>query len=114
MVALKSTMRHLESCHAVRSDLLRSFAKSKGLCLSKEISHQQIVVPSQQIQRLAEADKIARDQFGSLVNELIEGMLPIRARLPPDNRASLIIDRMTLQIHMLAIALHVELLQVCR
>src|SRR5947207_2151161 len=45
-------------------------------------------------------------------NELIECMLTCCARLSPDDRSSLIIHLAPFQVNMLAIALHVELLQV--
>src|SRR5438067_2521141 len=114
MVALKSTMRYLEVWHAVSRDLLGSLPKRKGFRLRKEICHQQVMVSPKRIQRLVEADEIAGYQLGSLVNELIEGMLPVGSWLPPDNRTSLIIDRMPLQIYMFAVALHIKLLQVRR
>src|SRR5258708_26482109 len=64
------------------------------------------------VQGLIEADEVARNQLGSLVNELVEGMLTIGTRLSPDNGAGLVVHFPALQIDMLPIALHIQLLQV--
>src|ERR1700678_2634153 len=63
-------------------------------------------------QRLAKSDQIARDQLRSLMDELVERMLSIRPRLAPDNRSGLIVHALPLEINMLAVALHLELLQI--
>src|SRR6266567_6483596 len=64
------------------------------------------------IQGLAEADEGARDQLGTLVDELIEGMLAIGSRLSPDNGPGLIVHLPALQVDVFSVALHVELLEV--
>ncbi len=64
------------------------------------------------IQGLIEADEIARDQLGPLVDELVERMLAVGPGLSPDDRPGLVVHRHALQIDMFAVALHVELLQV--
>src|SRR6266702_7109639 len=67
---------------------------------------------AERIERLAEADEIAGDQLCALVNELVEGMLPVGAGLAPDDRPRLIVDGSALQVDMLAVAFHIELLQI--
>src|SRR5438105_4297415 len=64
------------------------------------------------VQGLTEPDEVARNQLGALVNELVECMLPVGSRLPPDNRPRLVVHHPTLQVYMLPIALHIELLEV--
>src|SRR5580704_9271519 len=70
------------------------------------------MVPSQRIERLAEADKVAGDQLRTLVDELVIGVLAIGAVRSPDDWARLVIDPATVEIDVLPVALHVELLQV--
>ena len=41
---------------------------------------------------MGKTDEVARDQFGALMDELVERVLTICARLSPDDRAGLIID----------------------
>ena len=66
----------------------------------------------QRVQRLAEADEVTWNQAGALVDQLIERMLPIGARLAPVDRAGFIVHRSAFQRHVLAVALHGQLLQV--
>ena len=46
------------------------------------------------------------------MDQLIERMLTIGARLAPDNRAGLIVHGPAFEIHMFAVALHLQLLQI--
>ena len=46
----------------------------------------------QRIQRLAEADDVARNHSRSLVDQLVERVLTVRAGLAPINRSGLIVD----------------------
>src|SRR5258708_34713468 len=87
-----------------------SLAERPGLGLGEEVRHQEIVMRAQWVQGLAEADEVAQDQLGSLVYELVECVLPVGPRLPPDDRSGLIVHRPALQVYVLAIALHIELL----
>ena len=59
-----------------------------------------------------EADEVAGNQLGSLVNQLVIGVLAVGAGRSPHDRAGLIVDPIAVQIDLLAVALHVELLQV--
>ena len=78
----------------------------------KAVRHQQIVVRFQLVQGSAKANKIAGNQPGSLVNELVEGMLSIGSRLSPDNWPGLIIHLPTFQVNVFSVALHIGLLEV--
>src|SRR5215469_55449 len=68
---------------------------------------------SEWIQRFVECDEIAWDQSGSLVDELIERMLPIRARLAPVDWSRLEPGRGSFERNVLAVAFHGQLLEVC-
>ena len=89
-------MGHLERWDALCCDLLRRLAECQGLGLGKEIGHQEIVVRPKRVQRLIKADKVAWDELGSLVDELIEGMLAVGSGLPPDNGSGLIVHLLAL------------------
>src|SRR5664280_1257752 len=66
------------------------------------------------IKRLIEPDEITWDKPGPLVNQLIERVLPIGSRLAPVNRPGIVIDFLAGERHVLAVALHSQLLQIGR
>ena len=57
-------------------------------------------------------DEIAGDQFRPLMNQLIEGMLPIRPGFAPNHRPSLIVHFTSAPVNELSIALHIPLLKI--
>ncbi len=85
-------------------DFFRRFAKRQGFGLGKDIREQQIVMTSQRRERMSKGNKIARNQPGALMNQLIERMLSVGARFAPVNRAGLIIDVLAIQCDVLAVA----------
>ena len=89
-IAFEGTVRNEPVGRSLRPDLFRSLAKRERLRLCEHIRHQQIVVIAQWVQRLKEADEITRDEFRSLVNELIERVLAVGPRLAPEDRTSLV------------------------
>ena len=65
--------------------------------------------------RPAEADEVARHQPGALVDQLVEGVLAVGARLAPDDRPGRRArPARPCEVDRLAVALHVELLEVGR
>src|SRR5680860_616921 len=64
------------------------------------------------VQGTREADEVAGNQPGPLVNQLIIGVLTVGPGLAPDDWSGLIINNRPLQSHTFAIALHVELLAI--
>ena len=64
--------------------------------------------------RLREPDEVARDQLRALVDQLVERVLAVGARLAPHDRAGLPRDPVAVAVDRLAVALHVELLEVRR
>src|ERR1700690_3256699 len=62
----------------------------------------------------AKSDQIAGDQLRSLMNKLVKRVLSIGARLAPDDRPSLVVHGLAVEGHVLAVAFHLELLQVRR
>src|ERR1700752_376802 len=71
-------------------------------------------MPAQRIERLREGDEIARDQSSTLMYQLVERVLPVRSRLAPVDSAGLIRDFCSVERNVLAVALHRQLLQICR
>ena len=92
-IALESPVRQSQS--GVPSALTSSwvFPNAQCLGLSKQVRHKQIVMITQWLQGLAEADEIARDELRSLMYELIERVLAVRPRFAPDDRPESDIQR---------------------
>ena len=70
------------------------------------------MVVADRVQRLAEADQVDRDQLRALVDQLVEAVLAVRARLAPEDGAGLVVDSAAVERHVLAVRLHRELLEV--
>jgi hypothetical protein len=51
------------------------------------------MVPAQGVERLAERNEVTRDKSGALVNELVERVLAVGARLAPVDRAGIVGNR---------------------
>ena len=66
------------------------------------------------MRRVRKCYKISWDQPGTLMDQLIESMLAIRARFAPENFTGLICDRGAVPADRLTVRLHGQLLQVCR
>jgi hypothetical protein len=63
---------------------------------------------------LSADDEIDRNDAGSLVQELEEGMLAVRAGPTPEHRSRGVLHALAVPVHRLTVAFHVELLQVAR
>ena len=61
-----------------------------------------------------ERDEVGRDELGALVNQLVEGVLAVGARLAPEDLAGLGGDGGAVPTHGLAVGFHGQLLQVGR
>jgi len=89
-----------------RLEFVGSLAEGQRLRLGKDIGHQKIVMLGEFAKRMAKADEVARNEFRSLVNQLVKGMLSIGSWLAPDDRSGLISDLTRFQVHVLTVALH--------
>jgi hypothetical protein len=58
--------------------------------------------------------KVARDDAAALMEELVERMLAVGAGLAPEHRAGGGADRVAVAVDLLAVALHLQLLQIGR
>jgi hypothetical protein len=62
---------------------------------------------------LTRRQEITGNQLRPLVNQLIESMLAVRAGLPPNDRASLDRDFVSIYVNGFAVRLHITLLKIC-
>src|SRR5206468_9153347 len=88
-------------------------ALHQGLGLSKEIGEQDGVMMPDRVVGFDGSDKVARDQLRALMDELIEGVLSVRARFTPEDGAGRDVYRLAVTVDVLAVTLHVTLLKVC-
>ena len=91
-IAFKAAMWDQPLWCALRAHLLSGLPKRQRLGLCEDVGHQEIVMIVQRIQRLAEADDVARNQTRSLVDQLVKRVLTVRAGLAPVDRSGLIVD----------------------
>ncbi len=113
-VALEGAVRHQPGRRAFGLDFLRRFAKGQRLRLGKNVGQQNVVVPAERVQRLGKRDEVAGDELGPLMDQLVEGMLAVGARLAPVDRPGLVVDLRSIQRDVFAVALHRQLLEVSR
>ena len=97
---------------AFRCYLLRRLHKCERLGLSKDVREQDIVLPAERVERLAEGNEVTGNEPRSLVDQLIERVLAFGTRLAPVDRASIAGDPLALERDLLAVALHRQLLRV--
>src|SRR5262249_34882438 len=113
-VAFKDAVRRLPRRHTLGLDLLARLAECQRLGLSKQIGHEQVVLVLEGTQWLKKTNEIARDELRSLMKQLIKGVLTIRTRFPPDDGTRLVVDPGGIEADALAVALHLQLLQIGR
>src|SRR5882672_3935341 len=97
---------------ALGLDLLPRLAEGQRLGLREHVRQQHVVVPAERIQSVAECDEVTGDETGSLVDQLVEGMLPVGSRLSPVDGPGRVADLDPVECDVLAVALHRQLLQV--
>ena len=92
--------------------LLARLAERQRLGLRENVRQQHVVVPAERVQRLGEGDEVTGDETGPLMDQLVEGMLSVGARLSPVDGPGGVVDLGALPRDVLAVALHRQLLQV--
>jgi hypothetical protein len=96
------------------SGLLHGVAEGEGFGLGEAIGLGQLGLRRVVARRLRRQQEIERRARRALVQHLEEGVLRVVAGFAPDHRRRLVTCRFTGEIHGLAVAFHVELLQVGR
>src|SRR5262245_26290252 len=99
---------------ALSLDLFGGFAESQCLRLGEYVGEKYVVVPADRVESLGERDEVARDQPRALMDELIKGVLAVRPRLAPVDWRRLVVDVGPVDGDGFAVALHRQLLQICR
>ena len=89
-VALEDPVGHEPIRRAFGLDLLGRLAESQRLGLGEDVGQEYVVVPAQGVERLAEGDEVTRNEPGSLMDQLVEGVLAVGPRLAPVDGAGLV------------------------
>ena len=113
-VALKDTVGPEPVRCAFGLDLFGRFAEGQRLALSEDIGEKYVMVPATRGERLLERDEITGNEPGPLMDQLVERVLPVGARLPPVDGAGIVRNVVPLKGHMFAVALHRQLLEIGR
>ena len=113
--------------HAGRDDVLRralsahlvsGLAERERLGLREEVAQEQLVhvlvAVLGRVRGVDERDEVGRNQLRALVDQLVEGVLAVGARLAPEDLAGVGGDRGAVPTHGLAVGFHGQLLQIRR
>ena len=87
-------------------------AVHQGFRLGKEVGEQLLVMVADLVVAVGRGDEVARNHLGALVDQLVEGVLAVRTRFAPEDRASLVVYALGVAVNGLAVAFHVGLLEV--
>src|SRR5256885_577471 len=74
-IALEHPMGNERVRRAFGLDLLARLAEGQRLGLCEHVRQQEVVMPTERVQGLAEGDEVTRDEPGPLVDQLVERML---------------------------------------
>jgi hypothetical protein len=77
---------------ALGAHLLLGLAEGQRLGLGEDVGGEDVVVLAERVEALGEADQVDRDDRGALVDQLVEAVLSVGARLAPVDRAGLVVD----------------------
>src|ERR1700719_1259767 len=93
-------------------NLFSNLAECQRLGLRANVGNQHIVVAANWVERLRKSDEVAGDEPGPLMYQLVERMLAVGSRFAPVDCTCVVRNSLPIERHMLAIALHRQLLQV--
>ena len=82
------------------------------LSLGKEVGEQDGVMMPNGIVGFNRGNEVARNELGALMDKLVEGVLPVGARLTPDDRAGRDVDHFAVTVDVFAVTLHIALLKI--
>src|SRR5215468_8434031 len=100
MVTFEHTVRHEPIRHTLRFCLLGSLAERQRFGLCEDIGDEHVMMAAERIARLREGDKVTRYEPGSLVDQLIEGVLSVGPGLTPVDWTSVKGHLLSIEIHM--------------
>lgn len=87
-------------------------AVHEGFGLGEEVREELLVMVAELVVAVGRGDEVARNHLGALVNKLVEGVLAVRTRFAPEDRASLVVYALAVAVNGLAVRFHVGLLEV--
>ena len=87
-------------------------AMHQSLALGEAVGDQKIVMMRVGVGRRRRDEQVEGNDLRSLVDELEEGVLTVGARLAPHHRAGRRIGGRTVELDVLAVALHLQLLEI--
>src|SRR5258708_39168002 len=99
---------------SLRPYFVRCLAECERFALCEDVREQHVVLLSKSVEGLVKANEVAGNEAGALVNELVERMLTVSPGLTPIDRTRVVAGGITLQRDGLAVALHRQLLEICR
>ena len=76
-IALEHSMGNEAIRRALRLDLLARLTEGQRLGLREHVRQQEVVVPTERVQGVAEGDEVTGDETGALMDQLVEGMLAV-------------------------------------
>src|SRR5262245_10144081 len=92
--------------------LVFSLAFHQRFSLGEEVGEQDGVMMPDRVVRFYGSNEVAWNQLRALMDELIEGVLPVGAWFTPDDGAGRYVYRLTVTVDVLTVTLHVPLLKV--
>ncbi len=96
----------------VRDHLVAGLPERHRLGLREQVGHQQVLVVADLGGGVDEADEVRGDDVRALVEQLVVGVLAVRARGAPLDRAGVVGHPRPVEPDRLAVRLHVQLLEV--
>src|SRR5215471_21712432 len=112
MVTLEYAVRHEPIRHAFRFRLLGSLPECERFGLGKDIGDKHVMMAPERIGRVREGDKVARNEPGSLMDQLVERVLSVGPGFAPIDRTRIKGYFLPIESHVFAVALHGQLLQI--
>ena len=95
-------------------DFFGGFAFHQRLRLGKEVGHQQFMMLANGVVTDRRRYKIAGNELGALMNELVKSVLAVGARFSPKDGACLVAHQLPVAVGIFAVALHIALLEIRR
>src|SRR5215471_16428430 len=92
-IALEDPVRHEPIRCALSFDLFGRLTEGQCFALREDVRQQHIVVLAKRVERVVERDEVAWNESRSLMDQLIERVLPVRAGLAPVDRPGIVGNR---------------------
>ena len=117
-VALEDASGNHPLGRALGADLVGGLAEGERLGLGEEVAQEELMdvlaVVAHRVGRVGEGDEVGGDHAGALMDQLVESVLAVGARLAPEDLARGGGDGAAVPADVLAVGLHGELLQIGR